>query len=306
MNLSRISRFGLSKLVLKQHGLLCDPPILSTRNQHILSWNYYFVTESGHRRHFSQLYRRQNIINSSGSYISTSNLVARDSLSFYPKSCCPLNVAQYRGLRGFPSNRTDKYSLEKVANKTTDILGIDKLGRKNIVLTGTVRENLNADKKTVEQATVAGTNDSDSLKKLTLYQRFKKTYKEHGKVLVGVHLITSAVWFGSFYALASCGFDIVPFLEKWNISDRIIAPFRSGGLGDLALAYLMYKLATPARYTVTIGGTNLAIRYLRKEGKIPIVAKEDSMRSLIREGKEDIKRISNARIKRLRRRNKKT
>ena len=40
-------------------------------------------------------------------------------------------------------------------------------------------------------------------KQLTLYQRFKKTYKEHGKVLVGVHIATSIVWFGSFYTAAS-------------------------------------------------------------------------------------------------------
>ena len=31
----------------------------------------------------------------------------------------------------------------------------------------------------------------------------------------------------------------------------------------------MYKLATPARYTVTLAGTNLAIRYLRKAGRVP-------------------------------------
>lgn len=35
--------------------------------------------------------------------------------------------------------------------------------------------------------------------KLTVVQRFKKTYREHGKVLVCVHLATSAVWFGSFF-----------------------------------------------------------------------------------------------------------
>lgn len=39
-------------------------------------------------------------------------------------------------------------------------------------------------------------------KPLTLYQRFKKTYKEHGKVLVAVHLATSSVWFGCFYTAA--------------------------------------------------------------------------------------------------------
>lgn len=51
-------------------------------------------------------------------------------------------------------------------------------------------------------------------------------------------------------------------MEKLNFSEKIITPFRSGGLGNVAVAYLMYKLATPARYTVTIGGTNLAIRYV--------------------------------------------
>ena len=38
--------------------------------------------------------------------------------------------------------------------------------------------------------------------KLTIFQRFKKTYKEHGKVLVGVHLLTSSVWFGTFFYAA--------------------------------------------------------------------------------------------------------
>ncbi|XP_005092101.1 protein FAM210A [Aplysia californica] len=142
---------------------------------------------------------------------------------------------------------------------------------------------------------------SDTPEKLTLYQRFKKTYKEHGKVLIAVHLFTSSIWFGSFYTAARCGIDIVPYLESWNLSEKIISPFRSGGLGDLALAYLMYKLATPARYTVTIGGTNLAIRYLRKEGKLEPVRKEDTLRSLYKEGKADLKRRSDLRMTRIRR-----
>ena len=38
--------------------------------------------------------------------------------------------------------------------------------------------------------------------KLTLVQRFKKAYKEHGKILIGVHIATSVMWYASFYALA--------------------------------------------------------------------------------------------------------
>lgn len=36
-------------------------------------------------------------------------------------------------------------------------------------------------------------------KSIGLYQRFKKTFKQYGKVMVPVHLVTSTVWFGTFY-----------------------------------------------------------------------------------------------------------
>ena len=35
-----------------------------------------------------------------------------------------------------------------------------------------------------------------------ILQRFKLAYKEYGKVLIGVHVATSVVWFGSFFYLA--------------------------------------------------------------------------------------------------------
>lgn len=39
-------------------------------------------------------------------------------------------------------------------------------------------------------------------KNLSIFQRFKLAYKKHGKVLVGVHVATSIVWYGSFYTAA--------------------------------------------------------------------------------------------------------
>lgn len=39
-------------------------------------------------------------------------------------------------------------------------------------------------------------------KSIGLYQRFKKTFKQYGKVLIPLHLVTSSVWFGSFYYAA--------------------------------------------------------------------------------------------------------
>lgn len=42
--------------------------------------------------------------------------------------------------------------------------------------------------------------DNDT--KLTLFQKFKKMYRDYWYVLVPVHLVTSAAWFGSFYYMA--------------------------------------------------------------------------------------------------------
>lgn len=39
-------------------------------------------------------------------------------------------------------------------------------------------------------------------KSIGLVQRFKKTFKQYGKVLIPVHLVTSTVWFGTFYYAA--------------------------------------------------------------------------------------------------------
>ena len=39
-------------------------------------------------------------------------------------------------------------------------------------------------------------------KSMGLFQRFKKTFKQYGKVMIPVHLLTSSVWFGTFYYAA--------------------------------------------------------------------------------------------------------
>lgn len=45
-------------------------------------------------------------------------------------------------------------------------------------------------------------NDDTETKKLTIFQKFKDMYKKYWYVLVPVHLVTSACWFGGFYYLA--------------------------------------------------------------------------------------------------------
>lgn len=115
-----------------------------------------------------------------------------------------------------------------------------------------------------------------------LFRRFHQTYKKHGKILVCVHLVTSTVWAGAFYCAAARGVDVVPLLQWLGAGDRVIAPFTKPGVGHAAVAYLLYKLATPLRYTVTIGGTHLSVKYLRRWGYLPPIASSDTIRSMVK------------------------
>lgn len=99
-----------------------------------------------------------------------------------------------------------------------------------------------------------------------LVQRFKKTLKQYGKVLIPVHILTSSVWFGTFYYAAMKGVNVVPFLEMIGFPESLVGLLRDSSSGYALTAYAMYKIATPARYTVTMGGTSLSVQYLRKHG----------------------------------------
>uniref|UniRef100_A0A1A8BI40 Family with sequence similarity 210, member A n=1 Tax=Nothobranchius kadleci TaxID=1051664 RepID=A0A1A8BI40_NOTKA len=103
-------------------------------------------------------------------------------------------------------------------------------------------------------------------KSIGLYQRFKKTFKQYGKVLIPVHLATSSVWFGTFYYAAMKGVNVVPFLEMIGLPESVVGLLRNSSSGYALTAYAMYKIATPARYAVTLGGTSLSVQYLRKHG----------------------------------------
>lgn len=59
-------------------------------------------------------------------------------------------------------------------------------------------------------------------------------------------------------------------------------------MGYIALAYAMYKIATPIRYTVTLGGTTVSINYLKKWGYIKPVPSTERMKEIYREKKENL------------------
>ncbi|XP_044215701.1 uncharacterized protein C18orf19 homolog B [Thunnus albacares] len=103
-------------------------------------------------------------------------------------------------------------------------------------------------------------------KSIGLVQRFKRTFKQYGKVMIPVHLVTSSMWFGTFYYAAMKGVNVVPFLEMIGLPESLVGLLRDSSSGYALTAYAMYKIATPARYTVTLGGTSLSVQYLRKNG----------------------------------------
>ncbi|CAH2284698.1 FAM210A isoform X1 [Pelobates cultripes] len=131
--------------------------------------------------------------------------------------------------------------------------------------------------------------DSDPLqdKSIGLFHRFKKTFKQHGKVLIPVHLVTSSFWFGSFYYAAMKGVNVVPFLELIGLPDVIVNILKNSQGGNALTAYALYKIATPARYAVTLGGTSISVKYLRKYGYLstpPLV--KDYLQDKMEETKE--------------------
>jgi len=96
--------------------------------------------------------------------------------------------------------------------------------------------------------------------------QFKAMFKDYWYVLVPVHCATSVVWYGGFYVMCKSGIDMVGVLETLGTSEKILNPLRNSDAGYYALAYACYKIATPFRYTVTVGGTGYTINYLQKNG----------------------------------------
>ncbi|XP_028920118.1 protein FAM210A isoform X2 [Ornithorhynchus anatinus] len=103
-------------------------------------------------------------------------------------------------------------------------------------------------------------------KSISLFQRFKKTFRQYGKVMIPVHLLTSSVWFGTFYYAAMKGVNVIPFLELIGLPDSVVNILKNSQSGNALTAYAMYKIATPARYTVTLGGTSITVKYMRSRG----------------------------------------
>lgn len=106
----------------------------------------------------------------------------------------------------------------------------------------------------------------DPEKKVSLVQKMKQMTKDYWYILVPVHLVTSAGWVAIFYIPIKNGVDIAALLEYIHIGEDYIDKVRNSRAGVWALVYLLYKIFTPLRYTVTLGGTTMVISKLNKRG----------------------------------------
>lgn len=84
------------------------------------------------------------------------------------------------------------------------------------------------------------------------------------------------------------GLDVVGLLEQMGASEKIINPLRGSSAGYVALAYAMYKIATPARYAVTLGGTTASINYLTKWGYIKPMPSAEQMKKMYNARKDSL------------------
>ncbi|XP_034650030.1 protein FAM210A-like, partial [Drosophila subobscura] len=133
-------------------------------------------------------------------------------------------------------------------------------------------------------AAAATSNKTDSIKtsdlfgdatNMGLFVRFRHMYKQYWYVLIPVHCVTSMCWFGGFYYLSKVGVDVPALLQYAHLSDTIIERVQSSDMGHFAIAFLCFKVVTPLRYSVTLGGTTLSIKFLVKRGYLkPIPSKK--------------------------------
>ncbi|KAG8584019.1 hypothetical protein GDO81_008638 [Engystomops pustulosus] len=72
-----------------------------------------------------------------------------------------------------------------------------------------------------------------------------------------------------------------------GLPESIVNILKNSESGNVLTAYAMYKIATPVRYTVTLGGTSISVKYLRKYGYLstpPLV--KDYLQDKMEETKE--------------------
>lgn len=123
-------------------------------------------------------------------------------------------------------------------------------------------------------------------KKRSLFVRFKESFKKYWYVMLPVHFVTSWMFLGGFYYLATCGLSPAPLLEYWGVPDKYVSRVKDSSLGYLAVGVAFYKLATPIRYLTTLGLSGVTVKILGKRGLLPSSAQ---MQAILKNRMQGIK-----------------
>ncbi|XP_034943427.1 uncharacterized protein C18orf19 homolog A [Chelonus insularis] len=102
--------------------------------------------------------------------------------------------------------------------------------------------------------------------KLNVFQKMKQLAKDYWHILIPVHILTSTCWVSIFYVAAINGVDVIGLMEYIHMPEKYIDMIKNSGAGHWAVVYALYKIFTPIRYTVTVGGTTMTIKYLDEKG----------------------------------------
>lgn len=94
---------------------------------------------------------------------------------------------------------------------------------------------------------------------------------------------------GCYEEVCCSGVDIPSLLESVNVNEKIVNSMRNSSMGYVAISYGLYKIATPLRYTVTLGGTTISINYLKKWGYIKPMPSKERLKEMYAETREGMK-----------------
>ncbi|KAJ2953799.1 hypothetical protein O0L34_g1427 [Tuta absoluta] len=153
-----------------------------------------------------------------------------------------------------------------------------------------VRNDIGIYSKSIRQCSSKSVNPDSPEKeppKLGLMKRLKVMYRDYWYVTVPVHMMTSAIWFGGLYYIVSSGVDMLAVVESFGISEKLTAPLKESGAGNFAVSLALYKLISPLRYAVTIGGTTFAIKQLEGLGWIKPVPSKERLKEMYQEKKDN-------------------
>ncbi|VDD94455.1 unnamed protein product [Enterobius vermicularis] len=126
-------------------------------------------------------------------------------------------------------------------------------------------------------------DDDEKKKKMDEIQKMQKEKKPEGRmallkyyvkrywyIAIPVHIVSCLLWYAAAFLAVKSGVDVVSLLEHLRVPEYLIGKVRNmpPHAGYAALAFVLYKIASPLRYATTIAGIKLTFTTLQKMGKL--------------------------------------